>query len=141
MSTYAHQVLDEAPPDRILSDPRYRVFRPYGAANDFLYCKDPEVLFCGPAGTGKSRTALEKLHLCAMKYPGSRHLIVRKTRASLTQSAMVTYDKHVLSEDSGVRFRTAEQEYRYRNGSVIALGGMDKSSKVLSSDYDLIYPQ
>jgi phage terminase large subunit len=141
MSTYAHQVLDEAPPDRILSDPRYRVYQPYGAANDFLYCKDPEVLFCGPAGTGKSRTALEKLHLCAMKYPGSRHLIVRKTRASLTQSAMVTYEKHVLPDDSGVRFRTAEQEYRYRNGSVIALGGMDKSSKVLSSDYDIIYPQ
>jgi len=141
VSIYARQTVDEAPPKEILQDPRYKVYEPFGSCIDFLYCKDDEVLICGPAGTGKSRSALEKLHLCAMKYPNSRYLIVRKTRASLTQSALVTYEKQVVPDDGSSRFRTAEQEYRYRNGSVIAIGGMDKSSKVLSSDYDIIYAQ
>ena len=141
MSIYAHHIVAESPPKEILADPRYKVYQPYGSAEDFLYCKDAEVLTCGPAGTGKSRSALEKIHLCAMKYPHSRYLIVRKTRTSLTQSALVTFEKQVLPENSGVRFRTYEQEYRYRNGSTIVIGGMDKSSKVLSSDYDVIYVQ
>ena len=141
MPVYSHQIVQEAPPKQILQDPRYRVFQPFGSAIDYLYCRNPEVLICGPAGTGKSRTALEKIHLCCMKYPNSRCLIVRKTRASLTQSALVTYEKQVLPDDSSVRFRTYEQEYRYRNGSKVVIGGMDKSSKVLSSDYDLVYIQ
>ena len=141
MAIYAHQIVDTAPPKEIANDPRYKVYQPYGSCEDLLYCKEPEVLICGPAGTGKSRSALEKIHICAMKYPGSRHLIVRKTRTSLTQSAMVTFDDHVVPEDAGVKFRTAEQEYRYRNGSKVVVGGMDKSSKVLSSEYDIIFIQ
>lgn len=141
MTVYAHQVETKDPPKEILRDPRYKVYQPYGSCADLLYCKEPEVLICGPAGTGKSRAALEKLHICAMKYPGSRHLIVRKTRTSLTQSALVTFDEHVVPDSAGVKFRTAEQEYRYRNGSKVVIGGMDKSSKVLSSEYDIIYVQ
>jgi len=141
MSVYAHQFIDEAPPEKILRDPRYKAYQPYGSCEELFYIREPEVLICGPAGTGKSRSVLEKIHLCAMKYPGSRYLIVRKTRASLTQSAMVTFEKQVISEDAGVHFRTAEQEYRYRNGSVVVVGGLDKASKVLSSEYDIIYVQ
>ena len=141
MSIYAHQIVDKAPPKEILGDPRYKVYQPYGTCEELLYCKEPEVLICGPAGTGKSRAALEKMHICAMKYPGSRHLIVRKTRTSLTQSALVTFDEHVVPDSAGVKFRTAEQEYRYTNGSKVVIGGMDKSSKVLSSEYDIIYIQ
>lgn len=141
MSHYARQIIDEAPPKEIVSDPRYKSFQPFGAAIDYLYCKEPEVLICGPAGTGKSRTALEKLHLCSMKYPGSRHLMVRKTRTSLTQSAIVTFENQVVPDNAGVKWRTYEQEYRYFNGSTIVVGGMDKASKVLSSDYDIIYVQ
>jgi phage terminase large subunit len=141
MAVYAHQIVDTAPPKEIARDPRYKVYRPYGSCEDLLYCKEPEVLICGPAGTGKSRAALEKLHICAMKYPGSRHLLVRKTRTSLTQSALVTFEEHVVPDSAGVKFRTAEQEYRYTNGSKVVIGGMDKSSKVLSSEYDIIYIQ
>jgi phage terminase large subunit len=139
MSKYAHQVVAEAPPKEIVGDPRYKVYQPYGSCEDLLYNKEPEILICGPAGTGKSRAALEKIHICAMKYPGSRHLIVRKTRTSLTQSALVTFDEHVVPESAGVKFRTAEQEYRYTNGSKVVIGGMDKATKVLSSEYDIIY--
>lgn len=128
-------------PDSILNDPRYKAYSPHGIFRDFFYCHEPESCLDGPAGTGKSRAALEKIHLCMSKYPGARSLLVRKTRESLTQSAMVTFEKFVIPDNGTVRFRTAEQEYRYANGSVVVLGGMDKASKVLSSEYDLIYPQ
>lgn len=134
--------VDRSPPPReILQDARYKVFQPFGAALEVFYCKDPEILSCGPAGTGKSRGILEKMHFCAMKYPGMRGLIVRKTRESITQSAMVTFEEFVLPDDGSVKFRTAQQEYRYNNRSKIVIGGMDKASKVLSSEYDFIYAQ
>lgn len=128
-------------PVNVLTDPRYKAYEPHGAVKDIFYCKEPEVCADGAAGTGKSRGILEKMHLCMSKYPGSRSLIVRKTRESLTQSAMVTFEKFVIPENNTVKFRTAEQEYRYVNGSVVVLGGMDKASKVLSSEYDFIYVQ
>ena len=129
----------EAPPTAVVNDPRYCAFQPFGDNKHAMYDRSPEVLLEGPAGTGKSRTWLEKIHLCAQKYPGMRALMVRKTRESLTQSTMVTYEKFVLTESSGVHFRTSEQEYRYPNGSKLVVGGMDKASKVLSSEYDIIY--
>lgn len=141
MTVFTPPIEQTAPPERILQDARYRVYQPFGAAKEVFYCKDDEVLTCGPAGTGKSRGVLEKIHLCAMKYKGSRHLMVRKTRESLTQSGMVTFDTQVLTPNAQVKFRTAEQEYRYTNGSKLVVGGMDKASKVLSSEYDIIYIQ
>jgi phage terminase large subunit len=71
-----------------------------------------------------------------------RALIARKTRESLTQTAMVTYEKRVLPPNwlgNAVKFRTSEQEYRYPNGSIIALGGLDKPTKIMSSEYDIVY--
>lgn len=124
--------------------PEMRPYRPRGAAESLLYCRDHEVLLSGPAGTGKSRGELEKLHLCAQKYAGMRGLIVRKTRASLTQSALVTFERWVLPEGAlgrSVIFHHEDQEYRYPNGSVIVIGGLDKASKIMSTEFDLIYVQ
>jgi phage terminase large subunit len=124
-----------------VEDPRFKAYRPYGNLVDIFYCKDPEVIVSGPAGTGKSRGILEKIHLLMLKYPGARTLLLRKTRESLTQSALVTFNDFVIPDNGTVKFRTMEQEYRYVNGSKIAIGGLDKSSKILSSDYDLAYVQ
>lgn len=114
-------------------------YQPYGAAKQLLYDRSPEVLLAGPAGTGKSRACLEKLHICAEKYPGMRGLIARKTRASLTQSTMVTFVNHVLPAATDVYFHHESQEYRYPNGSVLVVGGLDKTSRVMSTDYDVAY--
>jgi len=121
--------------------PAMRPYRPYGASEELLYCRAPEVVVSGPAGTGKSRGELEKLHLCAEKYAGMRGLICRKTRASITQSAMVTFEQKVLPEGSPVKLHHEDQEYRYPNGSVIVVGGLDKSSKIMSTEFDIIYVQ
>lgn len=122
-------------------DPRNRPYQPFGTARDIFYAKDAQVMYVGPSGTGKSRAILEKMHLCMSKYPGARGLIIRKTRASLTQSGMVTFSKFVIPANDTVVWRTGEQEYRYSNGSTVVVGGMDKSVKIMSADYDIIYPQ
>jgi PBSX family phage terminase large subunit len=116
-------------------------YEPFGAARDVFLCTDPEILLDGPAGTGKSLACLKKLDRNAIKYPGSRQLIVRKTRTSLTQSALVTFEKQVIVPGGRVRFHTTQQAYLYPNGSIIVVGGLDKDSKVMSSEYDAIYVQ
>lgn len=115
-------------------------YRPEGGVRRLFFCTDNEVMLDGPAGTGKSLGALQKLHRNAIKYRGARQLIVRKTRASLTQTAMVTFEQKVL-RGGPVRFHTTQQEYQYPNGSVVVVGGLDKDSKVMSSEYDTIYCQ
>lgn len=99
-----------------------------------------EVLLAGPAGTGKSRAALEKVSFICYQRP-VRAALVRKTRKSLTQAALVTYEKKVLPDPSGVRFWTEDQEYRYPNGAVLALAGLDDPEKIKSTEFDLIYVQ
>jgi phage terminase large subunit len=100
----------------------------------------PEVLLAGPSGTGKSRAALEKLNFLALRYPGVRMLVVRKTRESFAQSGFVTFEKDVLVP-AHARFYSVRSEWRYRNGSVLVVGGLDKVSKVMSAEYDQIYVQ
>ena len=127
--------------------PRHR-YQPFGTAVDAFRYKGPELLYAGPAGTGKSKCLLEKLHAVALKYPGMRGLIVRKTLASLGSTALVTYEEHVAKEHLANGevswFGGSAKEaacYRYKNGSRIVVGGMDKSMKIMSSEYDLVYVQ
>jgi phage terminase large subunit len=123
-------------------------YEPWGAALELMRCRAPEVLLSGPAGTGKSRACLEKLHLMALSNKGMRGLIVRKTRESLGSTALVTYREHVAKEALAtglVSFYggSAEEppQYRYSNGSRIMIGGMDKPTKIMSSEYDVAYVQ
>ena len=130
--------MQELPTD---SNPDELTFKPLGNAMRLFGCRDSEILLSGPAGTGKSRACLEKVHALAIKYPGMRALIARKTRASITQTAMVTFERKVLPSNTKVKFRTLEQEYRYPNGSVIVVAGLDKASKIMSTEFDVIYSQ
>jgi phage terminase large subunit len=124
------------------------VWRPRGSARTVLVRRDDEVLMSGPAGTGKSRACLEKLNLVALKYPGMHGAILRKTAASLGSSALKTWREDVIPEllaNGTVYFYGGSQEeppqYRYNNGSTIVIGGLDKPSKIMSTEYDMIYVQ
>lgn len=123
-------------------------FAPRGVCRQLFERRDSEILLSGPAGTGKSRACLEKLHILALKYPGMRGLIVRKTATSLTSTALVTFKEHVAKEAlaAGVVewYGGSAQEaaqYRYANGSRITVGGMDRASRIMSSEYDVVYVQ
>lgn len=123
-------------------------YRPRGNCLRAMKCRDAEVLLSGPAGTGKSRACLEKIHLMALMNPGMRGLICRKTASTLSSTALVTWRRFVVSEallagDVHYYGGSAQEpaSYRYRNGSVIAIGGLDAVSKIMSSEYDVVYVQ
>lgn len=102
---------------------------------------DSEVVLVGAAGTGKSLADLLKMHRALMRYPGARALIVRKVRADLAESTLVTYERDVLGYDNPICAglqRQNRQVYTYPNGSVVVVGGMDRPGRVLSAEYDLI---
>lgn len=108
----------------------------------------PEVLLAGAAGTGKSRAILEKLHLICLLSPNVRVLIVRKTLESLKTSALVTWERDVIKEaklDGTVTYYGGSvrepAQYRYGNGSMVAMAGLDKPDKVMSTEWDIIYVQ
>ena len=121
-------------------------YAPRGTSQELFNKRDPEVLVCGPVGTGKTRACLEKLHLMCLLNPRMRSLIVRKTAVSLTTTVLVTFKEHVARESLKVGdvvwyggSSSVSAQYRYSNGSTIVVGGMDKSSRVMSSEYDLIF--
>lgn len=115
-----------------------RHYRPQGSARELMRCTAREVLLAGPAGTGKSRACLEKLNLVCMQLP-VRCAIVRKTRKSITQSSMVTFETKVLPQPNAVMFHTGDQEYRYPSGARIVVAGLDDAEKLASTEFDLIY--
>lgn len=123
-------------------------YAPRGSAIEVMHSREAEVLMSGPAGTGKSRACLEKLLLQALKYPGMRGLILRKTQVSLGSSALKTWRRDVAGEALANRTLwfyggSAEEpaQYRFANGSTILVGGMDKPTKIMSTEYDVIYAQ
>lgn len=104
-----------------------------------------ELLVSGPAGTGKTLPILTFLHRIQADYPGTRGLFLRATRASLTESALVTFEQEVLPSDGmewlahGSQRRT-RQSYRYPNGSEIVCAGLDRNAdKVLSTAWDWVF--
>lgn len=123
-------------------------YTPRNACAELFKLKHPEVVLAGPAGTGKSRACLEKLHLLALLNPGMRGLITRKTQTSLASTALDTWRKFVITEatlNGDVEYYGGSAEhppqYRYKNGSAIFIGGLDKPIRIMSSEYDVVYVQ
>ncbi|MFI1562192.1 phage terminase large subunit [Streptomyces sp. NPDC020490] len=121
-------------------------YEPRGAALEAMRSKDPEILLSGAAGTGKSVGALHKIHFACLSKPKVRALVVRKTLASLTASTLVTFREKVAKEalEAGVvRFYGGSAQepasYKYANGSVIVVGGLDRASRLLSTEFDLAF--
>ena len=109
-----------------------------------------EIVISGPAGTGKTMGILLWIHQRCQQ-ERLRVLFLRKTQESLKASALVTFQEQVLhafdgkqSAADGVRYFGGNDilppQFTYEDtGSTIVLGGMDRPSKVLSTEYDIIY--
>lgn len=116
-----------------------------GAAKSLFEHRGPEVLIAGAAGTGKTVSALAKLHITCLLVPGVQALVVRQTHASLTASTLVAFEQIVAQPEIAagecVWFGGSGSKpagYRYKNGSMIMVGGMDNPGKVLSMSLDRI---
>lgn len=123
-----------------------RRFSFFGANARAYNSREPEILLAGPAGTGKSVVLLTKCLTLLGKYPGCRGLFCRGTRASLTQSGLVTWEQDVLGSDHPVLTRhpvkrRVRQSYEFANGSEFIVAGLDDPGKTLSAQYDFVYVQ
>jgi PBSX family phage terminase large subunit len=120
-----------------------------GAALAVQTMPETEIVLTGPAGTGKSIGILHKLHTLAEQYPNARILMLRKSRASLTESGMATFEEKILPENHPARLgargqrieRKNRSAYQYPNNSRIVVGGMDEPTRLFSTEYDIIYWQ
>ena len=114
----------------------------YGGAREFVRYKGAEALIHGPAETGKSISALWKLHLCALKYPKAQIVILRKTQTSANSTIVQTWQRKVIldtSADPEIYGGGVPQWFDYSNGSRVWVMGLDKPGKLLSGEFDVVY--
>jgi PBSX family phage terminase large subunit len=114
-------------------------YTPHGGCKEFFYCKEPEYIVTGGAETGKTIAACWKMHILALKYAGLNGAIIRKTQKSLYGSVLQTWERVIKGAPVTTYGGEKPEKYIYKNGSVIWVGGMDNSDKVLSSERDFFY--
>jgi len=115
--------------------PRFR-----GAPRDVQTLQAHEWMLAGPAETGKTFGGLTRLDADCRATPGMRAALVRKVRADMTGTVLGTWER-VISRLGGVTTLGGghPEAYRYANGSMVYVGGMDRPGSVLSSERDAIY--
>ncbi len=98
-----------------------------------------EVLFGGAAGGGKSYVQLLDAFLYAVKYPGSKQLILRRTypelEMSLIQVHLGLYPKEIY------RYNETKHRGQMKNGSMITFGSLQRESDVYKyqgAEFDVI---
>lgn len=106
---------------------------------DFVSATADEVLFGGAAGGGKSFGQLVDALLYALRYPGSKQLILRRTypelEKSLIRTALELFPTRLFS------YRKSAHSGTFVGGSVLDFGYLDTESDVFkyqSAEYDVI---
>ncbi len=106
---------------------------------EFIDSTQSEVLFGGAAGGGKSYGQAVDALLFALKHPGSKQLILRRTFSELDKSLIRTtlslYPREIYS------FNSSNHTGRFKNGSLIDFGYCAAESDVYqyqSAEYDVI---
>jgi len=123
---------------------RVEYYRPRGAFRDLWTATEPELLLDGPAGTGKTRGALERIvHLCDTT-KGLRWGIFRKTRTALNETVLETLENKILAPIGhpmlSARNRAHRDKYVHPGtGAQIILGGFDSIEKLFSMELDGAY--
>ena len=96
--------------------------------------------------TGKTLSALWKVHLCALKYANASLVILRKTQASAYSTVLQTYQNKVLGGAEGARAAKVviyggekPEWFDYPSGARVWVAGLDKAGKVLSAEHDVVF--
>ena len=105
----------------------------------FLDATESEVLFGGAAGGGKSYGQMVDALLFALRYPGSKQLVLRRTfselEKSLIRTSLALFPKEIYS------FNSSSHTGRFKNGSCIDFGYCATENDVYqyqSAEYDCI---
>ena len=118
---------------------------PGSAPYEFYHSREREIMAEGPADTGKSVTACLKTLAIGFEHPGTRILYIRKTRESIKNSVVPTFNG-ILPYDPLERGNEIEllggsnpTGYRFQNGSSIVFGGTNHIEEYLSSYWHIVY--
>jgi PBSX family phage terminase large subunit len=126
--------------DPLLAISGYKIiFHPHGAVKEVFMYKGDEVLLAGPAGTGKTLGILHKIHLILSKYKKAKAFMSRKTRVSMTNSCLATFQNKVIQPADKVHFHKGDQVFNYPNGSMFAVIGLDDPERIKSTEWDIGY--
>lgn len=105
----------------------------------FIDATESEVLFGGAAGGGKSYGQVVDALLFALKYPGSKQLILRRTFSeldkSLIRTALAVYPKSIFT------LNASSHVGRFKNGSLLDFGYCAAENDVYqyqSAEYDTV---
>ena len=106
---------------------------------EFLTASATEVLFGGAAGGGKSYGQLVDALVYALRYPGSKQLILRRTYAELEKSLIRV--SLGLYPNAIYRYNASCHTGKFKNGSVLDFGYCAVENDVFqyqSAEYDVI---
>ena len=113
--------------------------RPNPRQQEFLRCRKKYVAFGGARGGGKSWAVRAKAKLLALRYPGIRLLLVRRTYQELEANHI----RFLRQELAGLaEYRATARQFVFPNGSVLdfgycaADGDMDRYQ---GAEYDVIF--
>lgn len=102
-----------------------------------------ECMIVGPAGTGKSINCGHFLWGFIDRWgKGAKVLVLRKTRVSLNESFLDTFENEILypgHPSIGRLSRDHRTKYVHPNGGELVLGGMDQGRRLFSTQYHIIY--
>ena len=105
----------------------------------FIDSTESEVLFGGAAGGGKSYGQMVDAMLFALRYPGSRQLVLRRTfpelEKSLIRTSLSLFPREIYS------FNSSSHTGKFKNGSIIDFGYCATENDVYqyqSAEYDVI---
>ena len=87
------------------------------------------LLLTGSVGGGKSHFALQKIVFYLLKYPNTFGLIIRKTRQSLTSSAILYLETNIIPAWEEMGYKGSKHEktnsrFIFPNGSILAYAGL-----------------
>lgn len=113
--------------------------RPNPRQREFLECTNKYVAFGGARGGGKSWAVRQKARLLALRYPGIRMLLVRRTYQELENNHLrfLRGELHGLAE-----YRATARQFLFPNGSVLDFGYCACESdldRYQGAEYDVIF--
>jgi Phage terminase large subunit len=113
---------------------------------ELIESTDDELVAVGPMGVGKTAAVLSKINFYCSSVSKTKVLMVRKTAASLAYSALDIWREEIVPHElasGAIRFFDPTKDepgrYEYDNGSIIVIGGLDKSEKWWSTQFDIVY--